>query len=107
MNAPKTVNDLFPSEYLRHADLQGKAWQMKIAKVDVRLMRSKFTNEDEWKAVVYFEQAKKGLVLNKTNALALAELAKDEVFDKWVGLVITLVPAVTRGKETIVVKGTR
>ena len=105
MNAPKNLNELFPSEYLRRSDLQGKTWTMVVSSVEVKLMRSKFSNEDEWKAVLHFEGAQKGLVLNKTNAVKMAALARDESFEKWTGLRVALVPSMYKGKETIVIEG--
>ena len=103
-NLPKTVTDLFPSEYLKNEDLQGKAWTVTVSAVEVREMRSNFSSEKEWKAVLHFEKGKKVLVLNKTNALAMARIARDETLTAWVGLSIVLVPAVYRNKETIQIR---
>jgi hypothetical protein len=47
--------------------------------------------EKERKAVVYFERATKGLVLNRTNAMIIAHLYGDET-DDWRGCRITIYP---------------
>jgi hypothetical protein len=46
----------------------------------------------ERKAVVYFNETKKGLVLNVTNARKIAVVTGTDVIDKWPGKKIALVP---------------
>jgi hypothetical protein len=82
---PRNVSELFPCRFLVNADLKGRAYTLKIRDVQVEKMRSHFTQREEWKAVVYFERAEKGLVLNKGQAQAMAEICGGEDFDIWTG----------------------
>jgi len=81
------VSVLFPSNYLRAADLNGQ---------DVTVTIDKISHEDigdDNKPVVYFRGKKKGLVLNKTNANNIAIACGDDTED-WIGQEITLYPTV-------------
>jgi len=69
--------DVFPSKYLKAADLGGKHIKLIIAKVQ----REKL-GEDEVKPIMYFTRSKKGLVLNRTNWRAIAVAYGDES-DQW------------------------
>jgi|SRR6516162_11046435 len=69
--------DVFPSKYLKAADLGGKHIKLTIAKVQ----REKL-GEDEVKPIMYFTRSKKGLVLNRTNWRAIAVAYGDES-DQW------------------------
>ena len=60
------ISEAFPSPYLKCADLGGKPWDMKIRAVVMEDLGQ--GNDKEAKAVVYFESAKKGFVLNRTPA---------------------------------------
>jgi hypothetical protein len=81
------TSDAFPSNYLRAADLKGKT---PIVTIDRVVME---TLGRESKLVVYFRKAEKGLVLNKTNAMAIADLAGTEETDDWPGKKIRLIQA--------------
>ncbi len=100
-NKPTSVSELFPSKYLKADDLHGKAYTLQIARVEVEQMHSRFSGQDEWKAVVYFANAERGLVLNVTNAHKLAEICGSEVFSVWVGKTVGLRPATFNGKPTV------
>jgi|SRR5215468_584089 len=98
------VSGLFPSNYLRAADLNGQ---------DVTVVVDKITVEDigdDTKPVVYFRGKKKGLVLNKTNASNIAIAYGDDTED-WVGQEIILYPTLVdfqgRSVEAIRVKLSR
>ena len=69
---------VFPSEYLRAADLQGQKVHAKISHVEKRNIG------DEDKYVVFFKGKDKGLVLNKTNANTIIHVYGDETHD-WEG----------------------
>jgi hypothetical protein len=86
------------------ADLKGGSYNLTVEFVEIVKMRSRFTNKDEYKGVVHFVGAEKGLVLNKTQATAFAEIAGSEEFADWKGLAVVLSPGVARnGKATIMV----
>lgn len=84
------VNDLFPSRFVR-ADELHRSVQLKI--IDVvkeRVHNPRLGEIDVW--VVYFEKAQKGLILNKVNAMAIAEITGTPHTEHWVGKVIELYP---------------
>lgn len=81
------IYQLFPSDYLRAADLNNRPFTLTIERFAVEEMGQ----PPEEKPVVYFEHADKGLVLNKTNAMAIASLYGPET-DAWVGKRITIYP---------------
>ena len=79
----KTAGDYFPTKYLRAADIQGDM-PVTIAKVEEAIMG------DDTKPVAFFTELDKGLVMNKTNCLHIAQLLGSEVFTEWTGKKIVL-----------------
>lgn len=77
---------LYPSKYVKHADLLGKPVDVIIEAVTTEVF------ENGEKPVVTFRGRKKALVLNKTNAYAIGEEHGDDT-DRWIGKRITLYPA--------------
>ncbi len=101
--APKSVGELFPSKYLSAEDLNGKSFKLVVASVEFTTIHDRFDG-DVVKAVVRFENAKKGLILNKTQAMALAAICGSEEFSAWPGAQVILRPGrAHNGKPTIVV----
>ncbi len=84
------MSDIFPSKYVKAADLQGRTVTLAIKELRVEEMGH--GTEKERKPVLYFERATKGLVLNRTNAMIIAGLYGDES-DDWLGKRISLYPA--------------
>ncbi len=82
-----TVDDAFPSNYLKAADLQGRNVKLKIVSV---IFEEIGQNRDK-KPIIRFANVKKGLVLNKTNAKAI-ESVHGKVFEGWTGKEIELYP---------------
>jgi len=80
-----TVNDAFPSRFLKAADLNNRTIKLKIARVGFEEIGQ---NKDK-KPVLYFDGTEKGMVLNKTNAQQIASVAGDEM-DAWTGKEIEL-----------------
>jgi hypothetical protein len=100
---PKTTDELFPSRYLKADDLHGKAARVTISQVDFEALRQR-DGTQKVSALVYFAGARKCLVLNKTQATEIAEIAGSKEFDKWPGTVIQIAPGrAPNGKPTIVV----
>jgi hypothetical protein len=85
------ISDIFPSKYVRAADLNGRTITLTIKELRVEDMTN-HSGEKERKPVLYFEKATKGLVLNRTNALIIAGLYGDES-DAWRGKRISIYPA--------------
>lgn len=84
------INDVYQSgaEYLKAADLQGRDAVVTIETVQPEDLR------EEKKLVCYFQKREKALVLNKTNALVIADAYGPET-DAWIGRQITLYPTTT------------
>ena len=89
------INAMFPANWLKCADLKGKAVKVTID----RLEEEKMGNDMKW--VAYFKGTKKGLVLNKTNAFMIAEHHGGDTAN-WFGKEIELRPDKTSFKGDIV-----
>jgi hypothetical protein len=77
---------MYPSRFLKAADIGDGERVLTISGVVFEAV-----GEDrEMKPVVYFNGEKRGLVMNKTNALRLEYIAGSDDTDDWVGLEITL-----------------
>jgi len=98
------VSGIFPSNYLRAADLNDRNVTVVMDKIVVEDIG------DDVKPVVYFRGKKKGLVLNKTNANNISVAYGDET-DDWIGQEIILYPTIVdyqgRSVEAIRVKVAR
>jgi hypothetical protein len=82
---PMHIDQLYPSKFLRAADLNGKPLRVTIA----GLKREDIGGEQ--KVILSFTDSK-SLILNKTNARAIAKALGDETRG-WAGKDIVLVPA--------------
>ena len=95
------LNDEFPSNYLKAADLEGQTVAAEIS--DIKKERI----GDDDKLVVYFKGKHKGLVLNKTNANNIA-LVYGMDTDGWIGGAIQIYPTMVdfqgRSMEALRVK---
>lgn len=83
------VNDVFPSNYLKAADLQGRTIKVTIDSVQVEEIGK------DRKPVLSFAGKKKGLVLNKSNAQIIASVYSPET-NGWIGREIELRPDKTQ-----------
>ncbi len=85
------VSEMFPSKYLRAADIPaGREVPVRINFLEMVPVEG----EDELKPCLFFENAKKGLVLNKTNATAIAMAFGDDA-DQWHGKTIAVFATTT------------
>ena len=80
-----TVSEAFPSNYLKAADLNNRTVKVKIKEV---VFEEIGKNKDR-KPIAYFDKVKKGLVLNKTNAVEVAATHGDQM-ENWTGKEIEL-----------------
>ena len=89
------IYDSFPSKYLRCADLQGRTISAQIADVVTEQMGK------DMRPVIYFTGKQKGLVINKTKAMLLADAWGPET-PNWIGRQVSLRPdkALYEGKVT-------
>jgi hypothetical protein len=98
------IFEAFPSRFLKSTDLQGREPTVTISTVKLENVRG------GKRPVIYFNGKKKGMILNKTNAAAIAALYTDET-DAWVGKQITLYPTMVEFQgdmvESIRIRGPR
>ena len=80
------IDSLYPSRFLRCADLNGRPMRVTIEAL------KKEDIGGESKVVLSFTNGTKSLILNKTNARAIAKLHGDETRG-WNGKNVVLVPA--------------
>jgi hypothetical protein len=95
-----TLSELFPSKYMKAADLGGKPWTLKIQAAPTETLKD-MSGGVSPKCVVYFVGAKKALPLNRTNFHAIADIAGDDS-DTWPGHEVELYPTRVLMGEKIV-----
>jgi hypothetical protein len=97
------IEQLYPKKWLSAADLAGRCVTVTISAVSLEQVRNPRTNREEPKLAVAFEGKQKRLLLNKTQAYALAAIGSKET-DGWAGMQVTLSPAVApNGAQTIAI----
>lgn len=85
------VDLMFPSRYLKAADFQEKPLSLTIEQVfrdQVRMSNGSITE----KYILRFSETEKELILNKTNAKAIAKLLKEPRAVNWARSTIILKP---------------
>lgn len=82
------INDIFPSRYLKAHELKGTSPTVTIERVGVEQVRSRV--KVDTKPVLYFRGKTKGLLLNKTMAQSLTEIAGSPLTEAWAGVTVTL-----------------
>ena len=82
-----TRNQIFPSRWLKAADLPADGEQVTIGKVSVEPVGE----EREEKPVMTFDELEKELVVNVTNWNSVAEITGEEDSDQWAGSRIKLI----------------
>jgi hypothetical protein len=89
------IDQAFPSTWLKNSDLNGRAVRLTMKEVVLEEVG------DDHKPVLYFQGAKKGLVLNKINSASIASAYGQET-DGWNGKTIEVYPDMTifGGKPT-------
>jgi hypothetical protein len=80
------INDAFPSNYLKASDLKGGQPVVTIDRVEFEPVGQ----QKEMKPILYFHGKEKGMVLNKTNAKNITNLAGSPDTDDWIGFAIRL-----------------
>lgn len=91
--------DLFPSKYIKAADLKGRPHLVTISHCTIE----KLGNDQ--KLITYFQGKEKGMVTNKTNFGRIAYLYGDET-DDWSGAKIVLAAELVdfQGKPTMSIR---
>lgn len=99
MNATK-LSDLtaYQSPWLKPEDLKNKPAIVRIAEVNLEDIRQQ-NGDKETKIILSFIGARKRLILNKSQAIALANISQTETFAAWRGLSIMLQPGIAQNKK--------
>ena len=98
------MRDALPGRYLAGDDLDEEVI-VTIDRVVMESFRDPRTRVETRKPVMYFQRAKRGLIVNRTNWRTVADLYGDES-DNWTGKRIVLAPAMVDayGKQTKAVR---
>jgi hypothetical protein len=88
-----TKNDIFPSKYLKAADLKGKPIVLTITEAPRETL--KYQGREESKIVLHFEGTKKLLPLNITNWDNMVVATGETDSDNWAGHKIEVFPTTT------------
>lgn len=99
------VREVFPSPWISAEDLGSKKFELVIAGVTLEEVHDRQTNRKVQKMVVAFVGAKKRLICNKTQALAIAHIVNSDETEDWKGKRVALrAGRAHNGKQTIVVE---
>lgn len=90
-------NDVFPSKYLKAADLSGKPLTVTIVSAPLETLKNT-EGKEQTKTVLYFRGTKKLLPLNMTNWDSVADVTGEADSAAWAGCEIELYPAKTEMK---------
>jgi hypothetical protein len=88
-------DDLFPSKYLKAADLKGKPHVVEIEEAPVETFKN--GSDEDRKVVLYFVGRTKPLPLNMTNFDSVVDVAGDDT-ENWPGHRIEVFPTTTELK---------
>ena len=83
------INDYFPSSWLRSEDLDGPTIVTIIQVRDVKFPGQRGEG-DQVKPVLVFREFERGMVVNKTNFLALTKITGKSSTEEWVGFQVQL-----------------
>ena len=83
------IGTAFPSKYLKAGDLNGREVACTIARVVIENVGGQGAEED--KPVFYLTGKTKGIVLNRTNAMAIAAKYGDDT-EAWIDKPIVIYP---------------
>jgi len=84
------VSQMYPKRYASGDDLHGKSLTLTISVVKNEKMRPQPNAPEIEKWVVYFNETKKGIVLNRTLAYQIADILGNEETQAWEGKKITI-----------------
>lgn len=98
-----SIYDLYEF-YLEARDLKEKAHLVKVQSVKVESIYNAQNGKKDQKICLRFENRRKGMLLNKTQAGAMFEVTGKDDYTKWVGAEVVLVAGRAKnGKQTIVI----
>jgi len=96
------IDELYPDKWLKASHLQGKTHLVTIAESTVEGLYSPTTKRTERKFVLRFHAKRLRMVLNRTQAHALAAITGENDSDHWPGHHVLIGPAkAPNGADTI------
>ena len=99
------VKELFPSRWVEPEDLGQKRVTVEIARAGMEEVFNRQANAKEMKLALSFKNAKKRMLLNKTQTFKIAEIIGSTETDNWPGHRITIRAGMASNrKPTIVVE---
>lgn len=98
------VTEMYPDKWLKAEHLQGRTITVYVQESTVEQLFNTQAKKKEPKFVLHFYKAKLPMILNKTQALAMARITGEDDSDLWKGHYIALSPATApNGQETIAI----
>jgi hypothetical protein len=97
------IRDIFPSAWVSAEDLGNKKFELEIATVSMEPVHDPTTNREVKKLVVAFVGAKKRLIVNKTQALSLANITGSDETDEWAGKRVALRAGIAPNRKATIV----
>ena len=88
------ITQLYPDKWLSAKHLQGRSVVVAIEAATVEQLFNPRTKQNEPKFVIAFHKKQLRLVLNKTQAQALADITGSDDSDEWKGHLVTLSPSI-------------
>lgn len=98
------ISEAFASKYVGAIDLHGREITVTISHVVTEELQN--DRGPEYKPVIYFQGAAKGMILNKTNAATVSSVFGDET-DAWAGRQLVLFTVKTQNRQGQMVDGIR
>ena len=80
-----SIYDIWPSKWLKAHDLGDRTARVYIETVVLETLRNPRTNREEPKLIVAFAGKQKRLILNKTQAQAIAAITGSDDYTAWPG----------------------
>jgi len=94
-------DEIFPSKYLKAADLNGTAIAATIQSATIEVLKAP-DGKEQTKTILGFKGGKKTLPLNMTNWDAVVDLTGEDDTARWPGHKIELYPTTTEMKGKVV-----
>lgn len=99
-----TLEELFPTQWLKAEHLRGRNVKVTIAKATVEMVYDRGTSKKQPKTCIWFEGKEKGLLIGKTHFTDLMKATGGTIARHFVGHQVILRPAITpAGQPTIAI----
>ena len=99
-----SIRDLWPDRWLRASHLCGKRPTVTIETVAVESLFNPRTKRNEPKLIIGFHKKTLRLVLNKTQAMSLADITHTDNYEAWIGHQVVLSTGrAPNGSDTILI----